>query len=78
MVDYAATFVALLDALGLRDAHVCGHSFGAPVALQLAAGEHRHRIRSVTLLEPATAGALTDPAESETGSGCSDRQWVPR
>ncbi|HSF99065.1 MAG TPA: alpha/beta fold hydrolase [Ornithinibacter sp.] len=65
--EHAAAFVATLDALGLADAHVCGHSFGALVALELAAGRYRHRVRSLVLLEPAPAGVLTDPDEGEAG-----------
>lgn len=67
MSDHAEAFVAMLDALDLADAHVCGHSFGALVALQLAAGPHRHRVRSLVLLEPAPAGVLVEPDEGAAG-----------
>ncbi|MDN5768706.1 MAG: alpha/beta fold hydrolase [Humibacillus sp.] len=49
MSEHAAAFVDALDALGLADAHLCGHSFGALVALELAAGQHRNRVRSLVL-----------------------------
>lgn len=67
MTEHAAAFMATLDALGLEDAHVCGHSFGALVALELAAGRYRSRVRSLVLLEPAPAGALTDTDEADAG-----------
>lgn len=67
MSDHAAAFVEVLDALGLSEVHVCGHSFGALVALELAAGDHRRRVRSLVLLEPAAAGALTDVDEDDVG-----------
>lgn len=65
--EHAAAFAATLDALDVADAHVCGHSFGALVALQLAAGPTGDRVRSLVLLEPAPAGALTDPDTTEAG-----------
>lgn len=47
---HVADAVALLDHLGVRRAHVAGHSSGAAVAAQLAL-DHPDRAHTVTLLE---------------------------
>ncbi|MBW0292024.1 haloalkane dehalogenase [Rhodococcus sp. MH15] len=44
-----ADVVALLDALGLSDAHLVGHDWGSAVAWQVA-GRHPNRIRSLTAI----------------------------
>ena len=62
--DHARHCALLLDALGLKDAHVCGHSSGALVALQLAL-DVPTAVRTLTLLEPAPAGDLAEPADGE-------------
>ena len=62
--DHARHCALLLDALGLNDAHVCGHSSGALVALQLAL-DAPTAVRTLTLLEPAPAGDLAEPADGE-------------
>lgn len=48
----AADCQALLDQLGVRRAHVVGHSFGGCVALQLAL-DAPNMVTSLALLEPA-------------------------
>lgn len=48
--DEAADCLALLDALGLRCAHVVGVSFSSAIALQLAA-DAPHRVGSLALVE---------------------------
>ena len=48
----AADAVALLDHLGVERAHVCGHSYGAVIALQLAA-DRPDLVHSLAMLEPA-------------------------
>ncbi|MDR7278581.1 alpha/beta fold hydrolase [Catenuloplanes atrovinosus] len=45
--ELVADAVAVLDALGLESAHVCGHDWGAAVAWALA-GEHPDRVRTLT------------------------------
>ncbi|MDR7321972.1 alpha/beta fold hydrolase [Catenuloplanes sp. NPDC020197] len=45
--ELVADAVAVLDALGLASAHVCGHDWGAFVAWALA-GAHPDRVRSLT------------------------------
>src|SRR4029453_3748475 len=55
VAEDAATCARLMDHLGWHAAHVVGHSYGAPVALQLAI-DAPERVRSVALLEPAARG----------------------
>jgi pimeloyl-ACP methyl ester carboxylesterase len=52
VADHAADAVALLDHLGLRPAHVAGHSSGAAVAAQLAL-DHPQYVHTLVLLEPS-------------------------
>ena len=49
--DHAADAAGLLDHLGLRRAHVVGHSSGASIALQLAS-DRPAIVHSLSLLEP--------------------------
>jgi pimeloyl-ACP methyl ester carboxylesterase len=51
--DMANDTLGLLDALGLRSAHICGSSLGARVAHLIAIG-HRDRIRSLTSMMSST------------------------
>jgi pimeloyl-ACP methyl ester carboxylesterase len=48
--DHAADATALLDHLGIRRAHIAGHSSGAAVAAQIAL-DRPDRVRSLILLE---------------------------
>lgn len=48
--DHADDAAALLDHLGMRSAHIAGHSSGAAVAAQLAI-DHPDRVRTLVLLE---------------------------
>jgi pimeloyl-ACP methyl ester carboxylesterase len=50
--DHAADAAALLDGLGLRRAHIAGHSSGAAVAAQLAL-DHPEYVHTLMLLEPS-------------------------
>ena len=52
IADHAADAAALLDHLGLRPAHVAGHSSGAAVAAQLAL-DHPQYVHTLVLLEPS-------------------------
>jgi pimeloyl-ACP methyl ester carboxylesterase len=74
--EHAADAAALLDHLGVRRAHVAGHSSGAAIALQLAF-EYPGIVHSLVLLEPPlmsapSAGAFLEkakPALAAYGSG---------
>ena len=52
---YARIIPAVLDALGLRDAHVIGHSLGGAVAY-MGAVSAPERVRSLTLVAPGGLG----------------------
>ena len=51
IADHAADAAALLDHLGVRRAHIAGHSTGASIAAQLAL-DHPEKVHTLTLLEP--------------------------
>jgi len=52
---HAADAAGLLDHLGVRRAHVAGHSTGAVIALQLSA-DHPEMVHTLALLEPMLMG----------------------
>jgi pimeloyl-ACP methyl ester carboxylesterase len=54
--EHAADAAALLGHLGVRQAHVAGHSTGAIIALQLAL-DRPDMVRTLALLEPPLAAA---------------------
>jgi pimeloyl-ACP methyl ester carboxylesterase len=54
--EHAADAAALLGHLGVRQAHVAGHSTGAIIALQLAV-DRPDMVRTLALLEPPLAAA---------------------
>ena len=49
--EHAADAAALLEHLGVRHAHVAGHSTGASIGAQLAL-DHPEKVHTLTLLEP--------------------------
>jgi 3-oxoadipate enol-lactonase len=53
---HAADAAALLGSLGVRRAHIAGHSTGAAIAMQLAF-DHPHLVHTLALLEPPLLGA---------------------
>ena len=58
---HAADAAGLLERLGIRRAHVAGHSTGADIALQLAV-DRPDLVQSLALLEPPLAGAASAEA----------------
>lgn len=65
IAEQAADARALLERLGVRRAHVVGHSYGAIIALQLAL-DAPAVVRSLALLEPPLFGAVpSGPAFAE-------------
>ena len=61
VADHAADAAALLDHLGISQAHVAGHSSGAAVAAQLAL-DHADAVRSLALLEVSLLSVPSGPA----------------
>src|SRR5687768_8836914 len=66
IADHAADAAALLEFLGIRRAHIAGHSSGAAVALQIAL-DRPDMVQSLALLEVSLlsvpgAGALLEKA----------------
>ena len=51
IAEHAADAAALLDHLGVRRAHIAGHSTGASIGAQLAL-DHPEKVHTLTLLEP--------------------------
>jgi pimeloyl-ACP methyl ester carboxylesterase len=49
--EHAADAAALLEHLGVRRAHIAGHSTGASIGAQLAL-DHPEKVHTLTLLEP--------------------------
>ena len=49
--EHAADAAALLEHLGVRRAHIAGHSSGASIGAQLAL-DHPEKVHTLTLLEP--------------------------
>jgi pimeloyl-ACP methyl ester carboxylesterase len=61
--DYAADALALLDALGVDEAHILGHSLGGLIGTALVA-RHPDRIRQVVLSSPAGGYGALDAESS--------------
>jgi pimeloyl-ACP methyl ester carboxylesterase len=51
IAEHAADAAALLEHLGVRRAHIAGHSTGASIGAQLAL-DHPEKVHTLTLLEP--------------------------
>jgi pimeloyl-ACP methyl ester carboxylesterase len=51
IADHAADAAALLEHLGVRRAHIAGHSTGASIGAQLAL-DHPEKVHTLALLEP--------------------------
>jgi pimeloyl-ACP methyl ester carboxylesterase len=63
--DLVADAVGVLDALGVRRAHVVGISMGGAIA-QLVALDHRDRVASLTLISTSPAGPGPDDPDLPT------------
>lgn len=59
MPEMAADLRAFLDALGLDDAHLVGHSLGSAVAMQFML-ESPERVRSLTAVAPAWVDGMPE------------------
>lgn len=83
LVDMAGDAVGLLDALGIRRAHIVGGSMGGMIA-QIVAGKYADRVLSVSILFSSTNEAfLPPPAPSKLkalltgpGKGATREQYV--
>lgn len=81
--EHAADAAALLSHLGVRHAHVAGHSTGATIALQLAV-DRPEMVHTLVLLEPPLTGAPSagaffekvEPALAAYGAGDCERAMV--
>ncbi|MFC4944125.1 alpha/beta fold hydrolase [Pseudonocardia sp. GCM10023141] len=62
MADHAAHAAAVLDALGVCDAHVAGHSSSTEIVLQLAL-DRPDLVAALILSEPPLVDSLADPAD---------------
>ena len=65
--DHADDAAALLDHLGVRHAHIAGHSTGASIAAQMAL-DHADKVRTLTLLEPTLVSLPLGQAFLKTAS----------
>lgn len=64
IADHARHCAAVLDSLGIAQAHVLGHSSGSLIGLQLAV-DRPDLVRSLVLVEPAAALSLLPPPVAE-------------
>jgi len=62
--DYADAMAALLDLLAVDNCHIAGSSMGAVIAASFAA-RYPARVRTLTLVAPATGNRRLDPTERE-------------
>jgi pimeloyl-ACP methyl ester carboxylesterase len=60
LADHARHAAAVLDDLGIAQAHVLGHSAGSLIGLQLAV-DRPELVRGLVLVEPAAAPSLLPP-----------------
>ena len=63
IADMAADTLGVLDALGLRQVHVCGASMGGMIAQHIAA-KHPERVKTLTLIMTTTGARRLPQARS--------------
>ena len=74
----AGTVLGFMDAVGVTEAHLVGHSLGGAVVTAVAAN-HADRVRSLTLVAPAGFGTEVDAAFIRGfGSAASRRELKPQ
>jgi pimeloyl-ACP methyl ester carboxylesterase len=79
IADHAADAAALLDHLGIRRAHIVGHSSGAAVAVQMAL-DHSGLVHTLSLLElsllsvPSAAALLQAASPAFESYAAGDRE----
>lgn len=62
--DQATDAAALLEYLGIKKAHIIGHSYGGAIALQLCLDAPEF-VQSLVLMEPAVVGLPSNPPPLE-------------
>jgi pimeloyl-ACP methyl ester carboxylesterase len=62
LADHARHVGALLDALGIPSAHLCGHSSSCLINVQLAM-DRPESVASLTLMDPAPGAVLQAPSQ---------------
>ncbi len=62
ITTHASDMAALLDALGIHKAVICGHSLGGAVTLAMAEN-HPEKVAGIALIAPLTVPELVVPAE---------------
>ena len=66
LADHAEHCAAVLDSVGIQQAHVLAHSSGSLIGLQLAV-DRPSLVRSLVLVEPAAAPSLLPPRSGGRG-----------
>jgi pimeloyl-ACP methyl ester carboxylesterase len=74
--DLVADAVGLLDALGIRQAHIVGISMGGGIAQHLAL-DHPQRVASLTLMSTSAGGDDLPPMSDELAGAFSDPPQPP-
>jgi pimeloyl-ACP methyl ester carboxylesterase len=77
LADMAADTAGILDALGLRSAHVCGASMGGMIAQRLAIAQPR-RVRSLTLMMTTSGTRGLPPPSMKVRAAMMSRPADPR